>query len=257
MKDLNILTVGTGSGIGKYIYQTLGGKELTRATSPEELRALEKNGVDIIIHCARNDNTKVTSESLYNYINDNVFLTKRLTKIPHKKFIYFSSVEVYPKDRKEHFEDEIIDINELRTIYGVTKLMSETIVINDCKNYISIRAAALLGKEMKKNSFAQILADRHCKLSLAPNSNYNYVLYSDILEFIRYATKYDLTGIYNAAGAGNIKLSDLSDMIGAKPQYGDYVYNIGEINTIKIAEIIPGFRRSSKENIEIFMKEFV
>ena len=73
MKNLSILTVGTTSGIGEYIYKELGGHYLTRATLPEEIEELQARGVDIIIHCARNRNRVVNSEILYNYINDNVF----------------------------------------------------------------------------------------------------------------------------------------------------------------------------------------
>lgn len=255
MSKLDILTVGTTNGIGKYLHKELGGRELTRATSAKEIEKLKTDGVDIIIHCARNRSKIVTNENLNDYIEDNVFLTKKVLQIPHKKFIYFSTVEVYPKNDELHRENEKIDINSLKTIYGITKLMSEAIVLKKSKNVLSIRAAALLGKGMRKNSFLEIYENKNCSLSLSPQSAFNYVLYSDILELIKYAIKYDLKGIYNAAGSSNILLSDITAILGAEPNFGSYVYKIGNMDNTKIAEIIPHFRRSSRENVDLFLKE--
>lgn len=255
MKNPNILTVGTTSGIGQYIHRELDGCAITRATPREEIEELRERGVDVIIHCARNKDKFVSSENLYQYTKDNVFLTRQLIEIPHKKFIYFSSVEVYPKNSREHFENEIIDVDSLNTVYSLTKLMSEAIILDNCKNLLLIRAAVLLGREMRKNSFRQILEEKKCALTLSPESVFNYVLYSDILEFIKHSIKYDLCGIYNASCSENISLSDASKIMCAEPNFGTYIYDVGTINNTKIAELIPHFRRSSKENIELFLKD--
>lgn len=255
MKDLTILTVGTTSGIGKYIHKNLGGLTITRATSPAEFAEIKDRGVDIIIHCARSKDKFVNSETLYNYIDDSLFLTKRLIDIPHKKFIYFSSVEAYAKNNEEHFESEVIKVESLSSLYGITKLMSEAIIRECCKNFLIIRAATLLGKEMRKNSFMQLFGDNNCTLTLSPKSMFNCVRYSDILEFIKYAINYDLAGIYNASCSQNIILADIAKILRAEPNFGTYTYNIGSINNAKITEIIPTFKRTSEENIDFFLKE--
>ena len=184
-----------------------------------------------------------------------MFLTKQLINIPHKKFIYLSSIETYPKNSEKHFETEVIDVDALSTIYGITKLMSELIILQFCKNHLIIRAATLLGREMRKNSFMQILENKNCSLTLSQNSTFNYVLYADILEFIKYSIKYDLNGIYNAACSKNIRLSDLAEILQAKPNFGTHTYSVGLIDNTKIAELVPHFRRTSKENIDLYLKE--
>ena len=100
------LIAGHRSGLGKYLYDNLGGIGFDRAISSSEFESVRSKGVDVIIHCAFNSVREVNSKNLYSYLSDNVFLTKKLTKIPHKKFIYISSVDVYPKNNQKHSEDE-------------------------------------------------------------------------------------------------------------------------------------------------------
>ena len=84
----NFLITGTRNGFGKYAHEKLGGFGLTRDTKEEEIGRIQEQGVNTIIHCAFNTSKNVTSFDLPKYIEDNVFLTKRLTEIPHKKFIF-------------------------------------------------------------------------------------------------------------------------------------------------------------------------
>ena len=97
---------------------------------------------------------------------DNTFLTRELTKIPHKKFIFISSI-YEAKDSP----------------YGVTKRLSEIIVKQLCDEYLILRPSALLGKEMKKNTFQKILSGED--IALTSNTIMNYVLYEDVLNAIK------------------------------------------------------------------------
>ena len=48
------LTTGTLSGLGKHIYENLGGIGLTRYLSTEDRERIKSRGADTIIHCAFN-----------------------------------------------------------------------------------------------------------------------------------------------------------------------------------------------------------
>ena len=250
-----ILTTGITSGIGKHIYKNLGGIGLTRATSSEERTRIKHMGVDIIIHCAANSQRGINSDSLHNYLGDNVLLTKELVSFPHKKFIYFSSGGVYPKGKGLHSEDELIDVDSVSGIYGITKLMSESIVKNHCENYLVLRPTALLGKYSRKNSLIKMLEDKECSLTLSGNSIFNYVLHSDILDFIKFSIYHDLKGIYNLTSSQNITLSEVADMLGKKVSFGAYRYDVGEIDNSRISSLFHAFRKTSKETITQFVKE--
>lgn len=249
------LTTGTLSGLGKHIYENLGGIGLTRYLSTEDRERIKSRGVDTIIHCAFNSRRGINSDSLYGYLEDNVLLTKELVSFPHKKFIYLSSADVYPKDGSLHSEDEIIDVDSLSGIYGITKLMSESIVKNHCENYLILRATALLGKHSRRNSLIKIIEDKECILTLSGDSRFNYVLHSDILDFIRFSIDNDLTGIYNLASSENITLSEAANIFAKKVSFGTYTYDVGEIGNDKISSVFPAFRKTSRETITQFVKE--
>lgn len=96
----NYLITGASSGLGKYLHKNLGGAPLTRQASNKKKERIKKIGVNVIIHCAFNSDRN--PKSVEQYFQDNVSLTEELTKIPHKKFIFISSVDVYPKSLIKH-----------------------------------------------------------------------------------------------------------------------------------------------------------
>ena len=227
---MRIIVSGNKSGLGRYLFESLGAIGLDRNTSFEKREDLKKKGADIIIHCAFNYSREVSSQSLFPYFKDNVLLTKELAMIPHKKFIFISSVDVYPKNREIHKENEIIGLDSIEGIYGITKLISESIVRNYCKNHLILRGTAFLGKYSRKNSLIKIIKEKNPSLTLSPKSDFNYVLYSDVADFLKTAIKKDLKGIYNLASSENITLTGIARTFKKKVKFGKYQYSAGKIN---------------------------
>lgn len=246
---MGILVSGANSGVCRYLHENLKGIGLTRTTSPEEIEKVKREGIDNIIHCAFNSSRNINTDSLQQYIDDNIFLTKELVSFRHKKFIFFSSVDVYPKNRETHFENEIIDVNSVSGIYAIAKLISEAIVKKYCKNYLILRATAFLGKYSRKNSLLRIIENKECLLTLSADSRFNYVLYPDILNFVRYSIENNLEGIYNLASAENISLSRVAEIFQKKVNFGDYFYDVGNINNDKVSSVLPVFKRSSEKTM--------
>lgn len=243
----NYLITGASSGLGKYLLDNLGGSAFQREYKEEE-------SADVIIHCAFNMARDVDSKNLYHYLSDNLFLTKRLAKMPHKKFIYISSVDTYPKNNKKHSEDEAIDLNQVSGMYAITKLMSESIVQNFSSNYLILRCSALLGKDSRENSLTRIIKENNPTLTLSAKSIFNYVLHKDVLEFVKIAKEKDLEGIYNLASTKNINLSQIAELFGKKVNFGDYIYNVGDINNEKVCKVLSFFKKTSEEAIKEFIK---
>ena len=52
---------------------------------------------DAIIHCAVNAAKYVSMRTAFGYMDDNFLLTQRLVDIPHRKFIFVSTLAVYPR----------------------------------------------------------------------------------------------------------------------------------------------------------------
>lgn len=256
MTEDKVFTTGFLSGLGKYIYEALGGAGLDRETPPVEFERIKKESVDVIIHCAFNSRKDISSDFLYEYLKDNIFLTKELVSISHKKFIFISSIDIYPKNQDIHSEKENISLESVDDIYGISKLMAEAIVKNNCKNYLILRCGAMLGRYSKENSLIRIMeCDKGCDLTLSEKSEFNYVLHSNVLNFIKLAIRENIQGVYNFVSSQNITLSEIADEFGKKVNFGNYVYRTGNIDNRKIISVFPDLQKTSREVINQFKKE--
>jgi nucleoside-diphosphate-sugar epimerase len=235
------MITGTGSGLGRYLHEKLGGFGLTR----ENFGELEKvTSTETIIHCAFNKKESIGQEELNDYMQDNVFLTKKLLKIPHKRFIFLSSVNVYPQSKEMHSEDEKINLNEVETIYGITKLISESLIFDESQNSLILRCPNLLGP-YAKNNITQLIEDK--LVTLSQDSILNLTSYEDILSFILK----DSSGIYNLASSKNITFFEIAGILKKeKTTFGNFRYDVGKINNAKC-----GFKMTSEEVLLNFLKE--
>ena len=55
-------------------------------------------------------------------------------------------MDVYPKHLDRRSEDEVIDVNAVDGIYGITNLMSEAVVRENCPDHLILRCFSLVGK---------------------------------------------------------------------------------------------------------------
>ena len=73
-------------------------------------------------------------KTAYGYMADNFLLTQQLVNIPHRKFIFVSTLAVYPPTGRAVPEDEDIDLLPLTGPYAFTKLFSD--LIRSAKTWI-------------------------------------------------------------------------------------------------------------------------
>ena len=216
--EMSVLVTGTNSGLGKWLSnQFLNCDRFSRESDIKDFpqkdwapdgSAYSYKPYDLIIHCAgciQHSNWENVGLDLF---EDNVFLTRDLVKIPHKKFIFMSSI------------DEAKD-----TPYGVTKRLSEIIVKQLCDEYLILRPSALLGKEMRKNTFQKIIMGED--IALTPNTIMNYVLYEDVLD----AINSNQTGLKILRSDDNITIKKIVDFFGQKLKFGNIHYEVEHINS--------------------------
>lgn len=197
---MKYLVTGVDSGLGKYLYNKLDDAHgLSRENSNKKL----PESVDTIIHCAFNRSSNV--ENLYKYIDDNLFLTKRLLELhTFNKFIYISSVDVY---------------NSNQTMYSSFKRYTEA-VVSHYSNIVILRLPVLLGKGMKPNHITRMLSEKNPKLTLSSLSTFNYILYEDVLSFLNYY----IHGTYDLISSGNVSLGEVAKELNVDVEFGDFVY---------------------------------
>lgn len=254
----NILVTGTASGLGKHCAEYFHAVPYTRQTDFDAILKRAKNKpFNAIIHAAFDAKPGVDTNRLYRYLNDTILLTKKLIQIPHEKFIFISSIDVYPKKNESRcIETDAISLDEVGTLYAVSKLISESIVQNETENALIIRCSALLGKDAKKNSLMKIIALENAALTLSPQSTFNYILHTDMSHFIEKAIQQDLRGIYNLAASSRVSLKEIETHFSRQVSFGQYTYTTPEINNEKACAIASCFRRNSMENIELFLKDY-
>jgi len=134
MEDCHLVT-GSGSGLGRYLHERIGGSGVTRDT--------------ILIHCAH----KFVKEEDQEAFTENVILAKKAVLIPHKKMVFISSGDVY------------------RDSYnGTCKKMCEGIILKADPETLIIRICGLImGKHQRSNCISKILGNpTSIKLNLAP-----------------------------------------------------------------------------------------
>ncbi len=252
---MKLLITGVASGLGKHLHERLGGTGMTRENSEEVLARSEKDGADVIIHCAASSSRTAASERLYSYLEDNLFLTQRLTRLRHRRFIYLSSISVYDDaPGTHHREDAKINADAvIGGAYGMAKLMSEAVVIRHCTSHLILRPVTLLGATARPSNLIRLIDEDSPKLDLSGDSLFNCVLHSDLEEFIKLALQKELTGIYNAASSDCVTLAQLAQKLGKKAQFGTGRYQTPRIDNRKIAAVLPAFARTSFETIEKFV----
>lgn len=247
---MSILISGASSGLGKFFHEELASEKFNRSDNIKKY--LEKN-FSTIIHCAFNLKNKVTCSDYKDYIRDTIILTENLLKIPHKKFIFISTIDVYPKKIDLAEEDSDFDIEHVEGIYAKTKLICENLVRNSSANFAILRPSAILGKYSKKNSLMKILDDQKESITLSAKSSFNYVLYGDILRLVQIIIKQDLQGIYNIAASSNIQLSDITKKYKTENiNFGKFCYETPKISISKLITTDKFFNKSSMQNIESF-----
>lgn len=248
-----LLVTGAASGLGAAVHRALGGMPMTRATPWAEIERAAP--YDAIVHCAFGAQKVVTPATAHAYLEDNLLLTERLISIRHRKFVYVSSIDVYPLPRRGAAEDDDYDLARLSGPYSFAKLFSDALVRARCPDHLILRPASLLGRTMRPSTTLRVLTETAPRVFLHPDSRFNFVLHDDIAAFIARAIAEEIGGVFNLASTGAVRLGDIAERLGLSATFGDHVYDAGEVSNAKIAAIAPDFRRSSAETLNRFIDQ--
>ena len=244
---------GTKRGLGKFLSMHFASDSLDRETPIPTCQ------FDAVIHCAVSTIKDVDQNNCADYFSDNVFLTKKVLSIPCRKFIYISTVDVYPRSTRLWKEDDSLVFNSgipCLGIYGMSKFISESLVARSSSNWITLRCSVLLNKYSRTNTIKSILdSSIHHKLFVSGASEYNFVLARDLAKFIEMVISDDLQGIYNVSSSDYIRLDILAKECNSDVAFSDYVYELGKADNRKICQVAPFFDKSTLEAVLQFSEE--
>lgn len=226
----NIYIEGKSSGLGKYLREEFDTPDVPDRTIVHRA----------IISCA----WPYLLNDLYQYSCDSINRTYNAFSYHAHKYIFISTIDVYPKNNNIHFDDEFINPKNITGIYGINKFVMEQFTKTK-NNYLIIRPSALLGKYTGNNNISKLSRGEDIDISL--NSEFNFITYEQVKNFIAIALQENLTGIYNLVGKGNVKLKRLNNNV----QDGNYVYKSGKFSTQKLEEVMEV--RSSLDNYKYWL----
>ncbi len=203
---MRILVSGTGSGLGAYLAYKYKAESFNRASFAKNSKQVI---FDKIIHCAF---SKFNNENEKDYIQSHVSLCQNLLEIPHKKFIFISSIEA-------------AEINKSPSVYALAKRDVEKIILAKIKNYLIIRPGSLFGPGMKINQILKVALGDPVKLTLSSESNFSIAMYDDLLD----AINLDILGVFHLTSLRNITLKEIAKEFNSNPLWGEYKYSTPKV----------------------------
>lgn len=248
---MRILISGTSTGLGASLLKRFDGEAFRRNGEPVQLA----DPFDLIVHCACDTSKTVTHDNIDDYFRSNVDLTRKLLKVPHRRFVYLSSIDVYPKSTTLCREDVVINAHDISGVYGIAKFYAEALVTRDASVPLIIRASALLGPGMRRNSLLQMLTTPGSSIGLSGASTFNYVRHEDVGDLIEAAIAENISGVLNCGLSSSVSLEEIRQDFGLDTQFGNFVYRTPDIDNERAAALVPGLRRSPLENIRLFWNE--
>lgn len=251
---MRLLVTGARGGLGRYLHECFESDGLTRATPVDRFSEIGQP-YDAIVHCAFNPRREIPAGEMHAYLEDTIFLTRALTRIPHRKFVLMSSIDVYPWGNTLQDEDAPLSASEDQTPYAFCKLAAESIVRAECPNWTILRAGLLLGRYMRSNNLMRLVRADPAPLSVTADSRFYCVLYEDIAAFLRRALADGLTGIFNAVRNPPVTMADLAERFCRRPSYGGFAYRPPPVSNARIVRACPEFGGSSLAAVDAFLRE--
>ena len=236
------LVTGSSTGLGKYLREAFNAEGFARSAG-----RVQEPRYDYIIHCGWDLKKNISPSEGFSYLEESQELTKKLVSIPHKKFIFMSTIDVYPKNNKEHNEDEEINLHDVQGIYGLSKLLSEEIV-KGSSEHLSLRLSSLLGKYTRYNTATKIATSKD--IGISRESSFNFITYEQVRDFIWMSIERRLRGTYNLVANTNVVVDDILKSKSIDIRDGSYVYRTGLIAPYKVYGEAGDLTKSSLANYE-------
>lgn len=246
-----VLVTGAASGLGRHLCERFGARPFLRGDRAE---ALEGEAFDLIVHCAANASLAVGDGQAFRFVDDNILLTERLTRIPHGLFVFLSSVDLYPVIGGPWREEAPLSLDATRNAYGAAKMMAEAVVRERCRRHLILRPTTLLGRYARANNIIRLLTADEPRLTLTAASRFNCLLHDDVAAFIVACLHQERSGIFNLGRNDTVSLEEVAAAFGRTPRFGTIDYTVPWTCMDKAAEILPGLRGNSLSAIRTFFR---
>lgn len=190
------------------------------------------------------------------FIASTVSVYKNIFDFSADLYIYISSPDVYENHTGPEYTKENEEINPKNLeIYGFHKYLAETIVKQHKKKFLILRCSMILGANLKKGPFCDIINDN--PIFVTHQTRLQLITTHAIAEIIKsLLDKHVLNNILNVGGMGTFAFTKIKEYfdknIHLSPEAETQIY---EMNIEKVRELYVSLK-TSEEYLQEFLKDY-
>lgn len=165
---------------------------------------------------------------------------RSLLDFPCRRYVYLSSIDVYPRvdDHRSNRETATIDPARLSP-YGLHKFLAEQLVRSYAPHWLLCRLGGMVGEGLWKNPVFDILNDQ--PLRVHADSQYQYIHKADVARIILALVRRQAGNeVFNVCGDGCISLAQVAALAGKpalrymaeSPPVEHYDVNLGKLRSL-------------------------
>ncbi|MDD5556373.1 MAG: NAD(P)-dependent oxidoreductase [bacterium] len=159
-------------------------------------------------------------------------VVRSLRDFPSRRYLYISSVAVYPDHENPSLSTEETPLDAGRqSIYGFHKRIAEQCVMRHHGDWLILRFGGLVGEGLRKGPVFDILEGR--PLRMGPMSRFQFI---DTADAARVALRIAESGfareVFNVCGRGTVTLREVQEMAG-RVEENELPAEAWDISTVK------------------------
>jgi hypothetical protein len=229
------LISGTSSGIGKFLSTKLPFAERYDRSTP--ISNYKNQTYDAIIHCAYGDGFLKGHKNIYEQSKSNIRLVEDLCDINCGVFIFFSSIDVYPRGFSGSLSDFELGSGEMLSRHAFFKIIGESIIGSKVKQHLILRPSLMVGKDARASTFVNIIRGSKGPFTLAKKSRFNLITHDQVLFCLQAALATKTKGTINLCSGLELSLDEVARHVSNDNiSWGRFEYQTPKIegsNTVK------------------------
>ena len=212
---MNVFVLGGEGFVGSAFVRAAAKRYKVTAITRQNYEQFRGRSCDVLINANGNSKKFLAERDALGEFDASVASVLRsLLDFPSKRYVYLSTIDVYPRVDGPRWNRETAAIDPARlSRYGLHKFLAEQLVRKYADRWLICRLGGMVGEGLWKNSVHDILHGQ--PLRVHPESEYQYLgtdaVARIVLTLVRRKTEND---VFNVCGDGRIAVSAIADLAG-------------------------------------------
>lgn len=212
---MNCFVLGGQGFVGSAFVRAAAKRHKVTAITRENYEQFRGQSCDLLINANGNSKKFLAERDAPAEFDASVASVLRsLLDFPSKRYVYLSTIDVYPRVDGPRWNRETATIDPARlSRYGLHKFLAEQLVRKYANCWLICRLGGMVGEGLWKNAVYDILHDQ--PLRVDPASEYQYLGTDDVartvLALVRRQKEND---VFNVCGDGRIAVGEIARLAG-------------------------------------------